>query len=74
MINTVAVGCVSGSQVCVWTRPQNTWNSDGVHPSIRGTSGLRIYVSKDSTSITVFLLFFMEVTHMLVAGAYKYYN
>jgi len=30
--------------------------------------------NKDSTPITVFLLFFMEVTHMLVAGAYKYYN
>jgi len=55
----------SVSQVHIWSRPQVTWNSGGVHTFTGGPSGLRvqeaIHVTKDSTPITVFLLFFMGV-------------
>jgi hypothetical protein len=60
----------NGSQGHVWSRSQDTWNSGNVHPSIGDLSGLRIqeapHVKKASTSITIFLLFSMEVIQMLV--------
>jgi hypothetical protein len=42
-----------------FSRPQHPWNSGGVHPFMRGDSGLRIqkasHVNNDSTPV-VFLL------------------
>jgi hypothetical protein len=62
----------------MWSRPQATWNSGGVHPFIGGSSGLRIWevphVKKDSTPITAFLIFFMKVIQLSVADTNKYYN
>jgi len=70
---------VSGSQVRIWSRPQDIWNSNGVHPSTGSPSELRIqeslHVKKDSKPITVFLLFFMEVIQlMLIAETNKNYS
>jgi hypothetical protein len=60
----------SGSQVLIWSRPQDTSNSGGIHPFTGGTSGLMIqeelHVNKDSTPIIVGLLFFTEVIQKLV--------
>jgi hypothetical protein len=68
----------SGSQVHNWPRPQDTWNSGGVHPFTWHPSRVRIqeapHVNKDSTPITIFLLFFMEVIQLLVAETNKYSN
>jgi len=57
---------------------QHTWNSGGIHPFTGCPSGLRIqeapHVNKDSTPITAFLLFFMEVSQLLVAETNKFYS
>jgi len=52
------VGCDSnsiGTEVCIWLRPQNIWNFDGVPPFTGDHCGLRIqetpYVNKDSTPV-----------------------
>jgi hypothetical protein len=53
---------VSDSQVQIWSRPQNFWNSSDVLVFTGGLSGLRIqaalHVNKDSTPIAIFLLLF----------------
>jgi hypothetical protein len=68
----------SGTQVHIWSRPKDTWNSDGVHSFTGGPGELRIqalpHVNKDSIPITVFLLFFMEVIKLSVAETSKYHN
>jgi hypothetical protein len=60
-----------GSQIYVW-------NLGGVCPFTGGCCGLRmqavLHVNKDSASTTIFLLFFMEVTELLVAETNKYYS
>jgi hypothetical protein len=78
MMKTATEGCdsnASGRQVHIWSRPQDVWNSGGVHPFTGGSSRSRIqeqpYVNKDSTPITIFLLFLMEVIELLVAGIGK---
>jgi hypothetical protein len=61
----------SGGQVHLWSRPQYTWNSGGVHPFTEGPSGLKIqeapHMNKGSPPVTVFFFFFMEVIQLLVA-------
>jgi hypothetical protein len=81
MMKTATAGCdrsVSGSQVHVWSRPQQPWNSDGVHPFIGHPCELRVqevpYMNMDSTPFTTFLLFFMEVSQLLEAETDKCYN
>jgi hypothetical protein len=73
-----AAAVESRRQVHIWSRPQNSWNSGGVHPFTGSPSELRIqeppHVNKDSTPVTVFLLFFMEAIELLVAETNKYYN
>jgi hypothetical protein len=68
----------SVSQVHIWSRPQNTWNFGHVHPFTGGPSGVRIqevpHVNNDSTPVTVFLLFFMEMIQLLVAETDRYYS
>jgi hypothetical protein len=68
----------SRSQVHIWSRPWDTWNSGGIHPFTGGPSGMRIQdvhcVNQDSTPITVFLLFFMKVIQLLVTDTDKYYS
>jgi hypothetical protein len=73
------VGCASGMQVHACSRPQDTWNSSGVHPKhlrFQWTEDTRsVHVNKDSTTpITIFLLLFVEVIQLLVAKPNKYYN
>jgi hypothetical protein len=67
----------SETQVHTWSRPQDTWNSDGVQSFTGGPCGLRIqdapHVNNDSTPITIFLLCFMEVIQLLVVEN-KYYS
>jgi hypothetical protein len=73
--NSAAIG---RSQVHVWSRPKDTWNSGGVHPFSEGPKWTGIqeanHVIKDSTPITVFLLFFTKVIQLLVAETNKYYS
>jgi hypothetical protein len=69
----------SGSQLHIWSRPQNNpWNSSSVHPYTGGPSSLRIHeaphVNKYATPVTVFLLSIMEVIQLLVAQTNKYYD
>jgi len=60
----------SGTQIHIWSRPQDTWNSDSVHPFTEGPSGLTIqempHVNKDSTLRIVFFLFSRKVRQLLV--------
>jgi hypothetical protein len=67
----------SGSQVHIWSRSHDTWNSGGVCPFTGDLSELRIqelpHVNKESTPITIPLLF-MEVIQLLVAETNKYSN
>jgi len=69
--NFATVECASGRQVHVWSRSQDTWNSDSVYHFTGVPRGLRIHkephVNKDSTPVTIFLLFFMEGIQQLVA-------
>jgi hypothetical protein len=80
-MKTATVGCnnnASGSEVHVCLRQQHTWNSGGFHPFTGDPCGLRIqgmpYANKDSTLIILFLLLFMEVFQLLVAGTYEDYS
>jgi hypothetical protein len=65
----------NGSQVCVSSRPQHTWNSGGIHPFTGGPCGSRIkevpHVNKDSTPIIIFLLLIMEVIQLLMRETNK---
>jgi hypothetical protein len=67
----------SGTQVHIWSRPQDTHNSGGVHPLTGGPSVLRIqevpHPNEVSTPITIFL-FFMEVIQLLVVETNKAYT
>jgi hypothetical protein len=67
---------VTRSRDNIWSKSQHPRNSDAVHPFIGAFSGLKIqeapHVNKDSSPITFFCLFFMDV--MLVADTNKYYN
>jgi hypothetical protein len=51
-------GASSGSQIHIWSRPWDTWNSGGVNSFTEGSSGLRIqkatHMNNDSTPIAVF--------------------
>jgi len=38
--DSATAGCASASQVHVWSRPQDTWNSGDVHPFTGGPSGM----------------------------------
>jgi hypothetical protein len=72
--DTLAVGSnsnTSESQGKVWSRPQHTCNSGGVHPF---TGYKALHINKDFTPIAIFPIFFMDVTHLLVAEINKYYN
>jgi len=40
--DVVKTAAASGSEVRIWSRPQDTWNSGGVHPFTGGPSGLGI--------------------------------
>jgi hypothetical protein len=68
--DTLAVGSnskTSESQGKVWSRPQHTCNSGGVHPF---TGYKALYMNKDFTPIAIFPIF-ADVTHLLVAETNK---
>jgi hypothetical protein len=61
---TVALGGnsdASKSQDGIWSRPHHSWNSCSVDHFIGGFSGLTIqlahHVNKNSTPVTIFMLF-----------------
>jgi hypothetical protein len=55
---------VSRNQDKILSRSEQPWNSDGVHHFIEG---FRIE-DKDFTPVTIFLLFLMKVTQLMMAA------
>lgn len=59
----------------VWSRPQDTWNSDGAHLFIGGTCELRI---EEVPHVTVIVgpisALFVEVIQLFMAETSKYYS
>jgi hypothetical protein len=69
---------VTGSQDNNWSKPQHSWNSGAIHPFTGALSGLKIHdtnhANKDSSPITFFSLFFIDMIPLSVAEINKYYN
>lgn len=69
--NVRKVGIKFGQDPC-------SWNSDGIHPSVRHISGLRIevgpHVNNHSTAVTTALLLFFMQSVQLLAEINEYYS
>lgn len=61
----------------MWSKPRLPWNSGGIHPLTEGLSKLMtqgaLHVHKNFT-ITVFLVIFIEMTHLFVTKSNKYHE